>query len=138
MPDIVGSWRLVATAAHDDGGAPLPELYGPLPLGMVTLTAEGRMLAVLSDGRADMPPGATRGYRSYMGAYTFDGSTLVTVVDGADDPSWLGTNQVRAARFEAGRMILRPPPRVVDGRQVHRELIWERLVPATNQEKETP
>jgi CRP-like cAMP-binding protein len=59
------------------------------------------------------------------------GTTLHTVVDGADTPEWLGTDQVRAARFEAGRMFLRPPPRVIDGREIHRELAWERLVPET-------
>lgn len=138
MDSIIGHWRLVATAARDDSGAVHGEVYGPRPLGIVTLTAEGRMLAVLSDGRPTLPDGAQRAYRSYMGAYTFDGTTLTTVVDGADDPSWIGTHQVRAARFENGRMILAPPPRMVDGRMLHRELTWERLVPATTTEGETP
>ena len=139
-PRIVGHWRLVETRAWGDDGTPLPNPYGPIPLGIVTLTAEGRMLAVLSDGRPDLPPGARRDYRSYMGAYSFDGATLHTVVDGADEPAWLGTDQIRAASFEAGRLILRPPPRMVEGRMVHRELAWERLVPDTAAKagKETP
>ncbi len=130
-PRIIGHWRLVETRAWDAAGAPLPNPYGPLPLGIVTLTAEGRMLAVLSDGRPDLPPGTKRDYRSYIGAYSFDGTTLHTVVDGADEPAWLGSDQIRAARFEAGRMILRPPPRVIGGVEVHRELAWQRLVPET-------
>ena len=140
MSPIIGIWRLVATTAHDDSGTMLDPPMGPLPLGIVTLTAEGRMLAVLSDGRPELPPGTRREYRSYIGAYTFDGTTLVTKVDGADDPSWLDSEQVRAARFENGRMILRPPPRMVAGRLVHRELAWERLVAEQPQiiPKETP
>ena len=140
MPSIVGHWRLVATQARDDSGALLDPPLGPIPLGIVTLTAEGRMLAVLSDGRPTLPPGARREYRSYIGQYSFDGTTLSTKVDGADDPAWLGSDQVRAARFESGRLILRPPPRIVAGRQVHRELVWERLIPAPQESegKETP
>ena len=128
---IVGHWRLVATRAWTADGSPVDETYGPIPLGIVTLTDQGRMLAGLSDGRPDLPPGTRRAYRSYMGTYTFDGTTLHTVVDGADTPDWLGTDQVRAARFEAGRMFLRPPARSIDGREIHRELAWERLVPDT-------
>ncbi len=131
MTNIVGHWRLVSTRAWTEDGAPAPEHYGPLPLGIVTLTAEGRMLVVLSDGRADLPRGTTRAYRSYIGAYTFDGTTLQTVVDGADTPDWLGSDQVRAARFDGRLMILRPPARIIDGREIHRELAWERLVPET-------
>lgn len=130
-PRIVGHWRLVATRAWAEDGGAVPETYGPIPLGIVTLTDQGRMLAVLSDGRPELPPGTQRAYRSYMGAYRFDGTTLHTVVDGADTPDWLGTDQVRAARFEGGRMFLRPPPRMIAGRLVHRELAWERLVPDT-------
>lgn len=130
-PSIVGHWRLVSTRAWTADGTEVPETYGPVSLGIVTLTAEGRMLAVLCDGRPELPAGQTRAYRSYMGAYSFDGTTLHTVVDGADTPDWLGTNQIRAARFENGRMFLRPPARVIDGREIHRELAWERLVPET-------
>ncbi len=131
MPTITGHWRLVSTRAWTADGTPAPETYGPIPLGIVTLTAEGRMLAVLSDGRPTLPPGTKRAYRSYIGAYTFDGTTLHTVVDGADTPDWLGSDQIRAARFEGRLMILRPPPRMIDGREIHRELAWERLVPET-------
>lgn len=130
-PRLVGSWRLIGTRAWTADGTEVPETYGPLSLGIATFTAEGRMLAVLCDGRPDLPPGTPRAYRSYMGAYSFDGTTLHTVVDGADTPDWLGTDQIRAARFEAGRLHLRPPPRTVGGREIHRELAWERLVPDT-------
>lgn len=131
MPNIIGHWRLVSTRAWTTDGTPAPETYGPIPLGIVTLTPEGRMLAVLSDGRPTLPPGTKRAYRSYIGAYTFDGTTLHTVVDGADTPDWLGSDQIRAARFEGRLMILRPPARIIDGREIHRELAWERLVPET-------
>ena len=58
MPDtddeIVGTWRLVATKAHDDAGRSLPPPYGPQPMGLVVFQADGRMMTVLCDGRADL------------------------------------------------------------------------------------
>src|SRR3546814_17631150 len=91
MPDIVGTWRLVETEARDPDGSPLPDRYapyGPRPMGIVTFTADGRMMAVLCDGRAELPadwPG--RAYNSYCGNYSFDGATLVTHVHAPPDPS---------------------------------------------------
>jgi hypothetical protein len=40
-----------------------------------------------------------------------------------------GTAQVRGVRFEGEQMVLRPPPREIDGVTHHRELIWERISP---------
>lgn len=127
MRDIVGVWRLVATSATDPAGAPLSPPYGPQPMGTVTFTASGRMMAVLCDGRRELPDGAAREYNSYCGAYRFDGETLVTRVDAASNPARLDTDQVRAVRFDGARMILRPPPMPLGDGAQHRELIWERV-----------
>ena len=51
--------------------------------------------------------------------------------DAAGWPDWLGSDQSRAARFEGRLMLLRPPARTIDGREIHRELAWERLAPET-------
>src|SRR3546814_15657359 len=106
MPDIVGTWRLVETEARDPDGSPLPDRYapyGPRPMGIVTFTADGRMMAVLCDGRAELPadwPG--REYNSYCGNYSFDGETLVTTVDAASDPSRFAP-QIRRVSFDGER-----------------------------------
>ena len=78
---IVGTWKLVDSSARDADGNPLPKPYGPLGMGLVTLSANGRMMAVLCDGRASLADGTTRDYASYCGNYTFDGTTLTTRVD---------------------------------------------------------
>ena len=51
-PRIVGIWQLKSTMGRDDAGKLLPEPYGPLAMGLVTFQADGRMMAVLCDGRA--------------------------------------------------------------------------------------
>jgi hypothetical protein len=110
---IVGTWRLVATKAHDDAGKELPEPYGPKAMGLVVFQGDGRMMAVLCDGRGSLSSGEPRQFMSYAGNYTFDGRTLVTKVDASSDPSRVGGEQVRQVRLENGRLALNPPRRRV-------------------------
>jgi hypothetical protein len=124
---LVGVWRLVAAKATDENGQPAAAPYGPRGIGIVALSADGRMTNVLVDGRSELPAGARREHGSYCGTYTFDGSTLVTDVDAAADPARMGTKQVRKVRFEGERMILMPPPVEVNGVKVTRELTWEKI-----------
>lgn len=128
MPSIVGTWKLVAAAARDSSGNSLPAPYGGKGLGRVMFSADGRMMAVTCDGRAEVPDGAGRAYSSYIGNYTFDGSQLVTRVDGSSDPSRLGSDQVRGVEFlSEDRMVLRPPPRQTEAGEEQRELTWQRI-----------
>ena len=48
MRSIVGTWKLVAAAARDRGGKPLPAPYGGKGMGRVVFNAEvfGQALAV--------------------------------------------------------------------------------------------
>src|SRR5436190_23763751 len=78
MNDIVGTWRLVSSKAHDDSGTPLAPPYGPKPMGLVMFQSDGRMMTVLCDGRPVLRDGEPRQYMSYAGNYVFDGRTLVT------------------------------------------------------------
>jgi hypothetical protein len=126
---IIGTWRLVAATARDAAGNALPTPYGPNGMGRVVFNGDGRMMAVLCDGRPDLPPGEPRDYSSYCGNYTFDGTRLVTRVDAALDPARIGSDQVRDVRFENGLMILRPPPRRTSDGVEQRELSWERIAP---------
>lgn len=127
--DLIGTWALVHATSHDPAGQELPAPYGPKKMGRVTFTADGRMMAVLIDGRTDLPKGVARAYTSYCGQYRFDGSTLVTRVDAASEPERMDTDQIREVRFEGDRMVLRPPPRQQGDVTHHRELYWEKISP---------
>ncbi len=129
MPEIIGTWRLIAAVAKDAAGNVLASPFGPQAMGRVVFNADGRMMAVLCDGRPSLPAGTTRDYSSYCGNYTFDGSQLVTRVDAASDPARIGTDQVRDVRFEGERMVLRPPPRQGANGPEQREITWERISP---------
>jgi hypothetical protein len=124
---IVGTWRLKSTQGRDDQGKLLPPPYGPLAMGLVVFQADGRMMAVLCDGRAALPGGEPRQFMSYAGNYTFDGETLSTRVDASSDAGRVGGDQVRTVRFENGLMVLAPPRRMFAGTMQHQELAWERV-----------
>lgn len=130
-PNVVGVWRLVEARATAADGKQMPVPYGPRGMGIVTLTTDGRMMAVLCDGRKELPPGQKREYASYCGNYTFDGSTLTTIVDANSDPARFTAPQVRKVRFEGDRMVLVPPEVEVNGVKVTRELAWERISPVS-------
>ena len=125
---IVGTWRLKSTKGHDDDGKILPPPYGPLAMGLVVFAADGRMMAVLCDGRAALPPVEPRQFMSYAGNYSFDGTTLSTRVDASSDASRIGGDQQRQVRFENGDLVLAPPRRLYAGIMQHQELRWERVV----------
>jgi hypothetical protein len=107
--NIVGVWRLASTRATDPGGKPGGQPYGPRGMGLLTLTSDGRMMSVLVDGRASLPEGTPRQYSSYCRNYTFDGSTLTTVVDANCGPVRFTAPKVRKVRFDGERMVLTPP-----------------------------
>jgi hypothetical protein len=124
---IVGTWRLKRTEGHDDAGNALPPPYGPKAMGLVVFQADGRMMAVLFDGRAELAVGEARQFMSYAGNYSFDGTTLSTRVDASSDASRIGGDQVRRVRFEDGDLVLAPPRRLFAGVMQHQELVWERV-----------
>jgi Lipocalin-like domain len=126
-PRIVGTWRLKSTIGRDDSGQVLPPPYGPLAMGLVVFQADGRMMAVLCDGRASLPAGGPRQFMSYAGNYSFDGATLSTRVDASSDGSRIGGDQVRHVSFKDGLMVLAPPRRLYAGVMQHQELAWERI-----------
>ena len=128
---VVGVWRLVTTRAIDPAGRQVGVPFGPRGMGLLTLTSDGRLMSVLVDGRASLPEGTPRQYSSYCGNYTFDGSTLTTIVDANCDPVRFTAPQVRKVRFEGERMVLQPPPGEVNGTKVTRELAWERITAAS-------
>ena len=125
MKSIIGTWALVRASATTTDGRPSRTPYGGHGMGRVMFNADGRMIAVLCDGRRDMPDGEAREYNSYCGNYTFDGKRLVTRVDACSNPANMGSDQVRDVSFEGDLMVLRPPLRSrMPGTPVVQSVLW--------------
>jgi hypothetical protein len=131
MTSIVGTWRLVRTAARNDAGEPMHPPYGEKPRGLVVFYSDKRMMSVLCDSRRELPPDETvREYSSYCGNYEFDGKTLVTRVDVSASKDRVGGEQTRFVHFDGELMVLTQKPRLWQGVMQHRELVWERIADA--------
>ena len=123
---LLGAWRLVSAIAVDENGRELALPYGPNPMGRLVLNADGRMMAVLCDGRTQLPAGVERAYASCCGNFRIDGERLVTRVDAAADPERIGGDEVRDVELRGEVLVLRPPRRA-DGSR--RKLTWHREGP---------
>lgn len=124
---MIGVWTLVNIANTDKDGNTLRSSYGPEKYGLITFNKNNRMMVVISDGRDDLPKGRAREYSSYAGRFTFDGSTLITQVDGSIPLDRVGTEQIRPVRFDGNKVILTAPPVTIDGVVNYRDLTWEKI-----------
>ena len=116
MQGLVGVWKLIEMHAFDETGREVPSPFGPQPMGVAIFDAE-RVMAMGGDGRTTLPPEAKRAFLAYCGKYTFDGTKLVTEVDGASSADLLD-DQVRHIRFNGPRQM------TASGGM---ELVWERV-----------
>jgi Lipocalin-like domain len=125
---IVGTWRLVRAETVDGDGRYLPPPYGgEKAMGHLVFNADGRMMAVLCDGRSTLPDSLSREYNSYCGNYSFDGAQLTTRVDASAAGIALDSVQVRDVTTEGDLMVLRPPPRRAGKSVEQRILYWEKI-----------
>ena len=120
---LYGTWRLVRATAVDANGIETSPPYGPVPMGRLVLSPQGRMMAVICDGRAVLPEGEVRAYSSYCGNFHVDDNELITTVDAAAVGNRIGTKQIRRLEMRGDHLVLIPPRRA-DGAQ--RELLWVR------------
>jgi hypothetical protein len=116
MLDLVGAWRLEAAyfVAQDTGDR--LDLLGTEPLGYVVFAANSRMIVLLTAGgrtpTASSSEMATlfKSMIAYTGRWSIDGEKIVTHVDGAWDPSWVGTEQARYYTFDGRTLSVRTAP----------------------------
>lgn len=138
---LVGTWRLVSTTATTDkGDANKAVLGGEHPSGLLTYTADGRMMAIISDeGRkplsvadrvsapADERAQAYSTFMAYAGRYTFSCDKVVHHVEVASLQNWVDTDQTRFVTLRGNRIFLRNTPQLRGGVTVTIESVWERL-----------
>ena len=132
---LVGMWRLVSYQTMErDGrtGKPNGDALGRLEYdnrgnmaGQVM--RPGRARVEVGEGAAQQVRAAYLGYIAYFGTYEVasDGQSVVHHVEGALNPAWVGSHQVRALRFEGERLVLSADV-VKGGHRVTHVLTWER------------
>jgi hypothetical protein len=104
---IVGTWKLVSTTATTTGKGDVNKaVLGQNPSGLLTYTADGRMMAIISDdGRKPLSvadriaaPAEERAqaystFMAYAGRYTFTCDKVVHHVEVASLQNWVNTEK---------------------------------------------
>ena len=136
-----GIWKLLSFELQDDDGN-VSYPYGKDASGLIVIDAKGYFsVHALSmhclTFRAPDPLGGTlkeieaafKGYIGYYGTLTIDETegVIITHVDGASFPNWIGSDQVRHYEFTGDHMTLSTPPMLAGGKKRVGKLIWERV-----------
>ena len=113
MLNLVGAWRLQAGyfVVHETGDH--RDIFGAEPFGRVVFAPDGRMIVLITPAVRTPPESASemaaifKSIAAYTGRWSIDGERFVTELDGAWDPSWVGTEQVRYYTFDGHTLSLR-------------------------------
>jgi hypothetical protein len=136
---LAGCWDLVeSTFTAGDGAVLAP--WGAAPIGVLLVTRAGDLSA--HGGRRDRAvfageqPTPDEKQRVYDDYFSYHGrivsiddqaGRLVTMVEGATDPAWIGSEQLRYLDIEDDdSIVLRTPPLVMAGSVVVGRFAWRR------------
>ena len=137
--DIVGTWRLVSISATLDDGRVVHGQFGEHPNGLLTYTADGRMMTILTEegrprlsgDRLSSPPEekakAFTSLAAYAGSYTYVDGEVTHVLETASVENWVGSKLKRRATVEGDRLTLLAPMQVRHGVMQNFTQIWRRL-----------
>jgi hypothetical protein len=139
---LIGQWRLVSTEQVREGEPPASSMGGE-PLGLITYTADGHMLAQLgpatrpkvrvADATPDQVKQLLRTHTSYFGTFTVD-ERARTVTHHRDGSQVQGDRDfVRTVELVGRRLVLTTPTLVVDGKTRFSRITWERVTTAPAQ-----
>ena len=104
--DLSGTWRLESAYFVAQKTGDRVDLLGAEPFGFLTLEPSGR--SALARRRPAIPRHSST--RRFPRPLLVDGETAVAQVDGAWDPSWVGTEQVRFFTIGGRKPSLRSAP----------------------------
>lgn len=106
---LVGGWTLIS-ARHEFDNGEVADMYGPLPVGSIVFTGQGRMMAILtSSARTPESPSHElfQSMMSYTGRFKLIDAELITIVDAAWIPNWVGSQQRRYATIDGDELSIR-------------------------------
>jgi hypothetical protein len=133
--DLVGTWRLKSAYFVAQRTGNRLDLLGAEPFGYAVFESHGRMIGILTSGARERAASASdpvalhNSMVAYTGRWSIDGDKFVTQVDGAWDPSWVGTEQVRHLAFDGRTLSIRTAPLnhpLFPGEEVIGYVDWEK------------
>lgn len=138
----VGDWALVSMSFVNADTGEVTQPWGAKPVGQLTYSANGRMIAVLTADPKDRKPVVPTGDKAteeraalyasssaYSGTWSAVGNTVTHKVDVAVNASWVGTDQVRYVRLDGDDLTIETAPILgVEGKTKYKiSLVWKRV-----------
>jgi hypothetical protein len=136
---LMGTWKLVSARDTTETGV-TRDTFGPNPAGFLSYTADGRVMAIISNGgrkllstidyvaaplgeRAD----AFATFVAYAGTFTLEGNQVTHHVEIGSVENRVGTDLVRTIlKLDSDQLILRAPPAARGGVTATTVLVWRR------------
>ncbi len=139
---LVGTWKLLSASSTSSKGGLDEYPYGTNPDGYLTYGADGRVTAIISyGGRKSLSVGggtleeqaeAFKTFLAYSGRYSLEGDKVIHQIEVSSIQNYVGKKLVRRIQFEGDRIILVTPPTPVNGKIQTFELVWRRMVHASD------
>jgi Lipocalin-like domain len=137
MVDLIGTWRLESAyfVAQETGDR--LDVLGAEPFGYVIFEPGGRLIVLITSSARTRAAAASdmvglhKSMIAYTGRWSIDGEKFITQVDGAWDPSWVGTEQVRHFVLDGCTLSIRTAPLdhpSFPGQEVIGYVDWEKEV----------
>ena len=116
--NLVGTWRLISAEDFDSQtGKWVPYTFGNPPCGyffydstghasIQIMTTPPQQIATPDSPTPDEALAIFNGYIAYFGTYTFDETNIYHQVEGAWDPSQVGTVQTRPYELSGDQLII--------------------------------
>lgn len=130
---LVGAWKLVSFQFEREGSNERRDVYDEHPQGFAILTeTRASFLLTAGDRLADAPSSDLFDrMMAYSGRYRMQGNRMITTVDSAWHPSWLGTEQTRYFKLDGDALSLKSDyfelPKF-PGQHLRGTAIWRREV----------
>ena len=140
--DLVGTWKLVSLTETTKKGEVRAAYSWQNPAGLLTYTADGRMMAITTKGGrkplsvsdnigapAEERAEAFATMTAYAGSYTLNGNKVTHHIEVSSMPNAVNTDQVRViTNLKGNSLSLRTLTMVNASAEIaYRELVWERI-----------
>jgi hypothetical protein len=140
--DLVGTWKLVSMTETTKKGEVRAAYGWQNPAGLLTYTADGRMMAITTNGRrkplsvsdnigapAEERAEAFATMTAYAGSYTLNGNKVTHHIEVSSMPNAVNTEQVHVIfNLKGNSLSLRTLTMANAGAQIaYREVVWERV-----------
>ncbi len=129
---LVGTWKLVSFQYEVERSDERRNVFDEHPVGVIILTAEGRLLTLITASNRAPIAAASDLFDSmmaYSGLYRLQGNRLITRVDSAWHPAWVGTEQTRSFKYDGDTLSLmsdfQEHPKF-PGQRVRGTVIWQK------------